>query len=351
MQHNFYTTIKPFTIFLSCMGILPCCFRNNKLFASYIRYLYVLLLIATDFAFYYLYYNAMELELQLQQTSRVSERILTTVTTVQVTVTLIYSVMGKKKYVRFAKTMLNCEHNFKEITDIPYKLVKRKIYIHIILWTLVIVINLIAQLSIQEEFGFTYTANNINYGYVWILNGCVCIFSVVHISAIRRGFCVINECLRRMQKNNAWAEFEYEQYLRWKIWNSNVQNLAKIGSLHLELCDCMREFNDTMGVILVAKYFMAFVALLMGLYFGYVSYQQSQLVYAFCSTFAALSYAASLTVLCQNCSSTINEVKICNFHSSICCFYLVLQCPLCHRALKNIICHRAIGINVYRILI
>lgn len=253
MQNNIYTAIKPFIIFLSCMGIIPHCFKNNK----YTHSLYVAVLVAVYLAMYYFYYDPMASQFNFQQTLKISEKISMTVTTIQVTVTLFNSIIGKENYFNFTKTMLKCEHDFKKVMHMPYKLIRRQIYIYAALWVFLILINCVAQFYFnQETVANRYTANNIKFGYVWILNCCVCIFAIVHISEIKRGFCVLNEFLTRMQKNNTWDEFKHEQLLKLKMWKPDVENLARIGSLHLDLCDCIRKFNNALGVLLVVKYLL-----------------------------------------------------------------------------------------------
>lgn len=311
MQRNFYTAIKPFIIFLTCMGILPCYFKNNKLCATYIHSLYVVFLIATDLVLYYLYYTSVGSLLGLRQTPKTSEKIVIVATVVQVIVTLTNSIAGKKKYIQFSKTMLKCEDAFKKIMNVPHKLIKREVYTHAIIWILGIIINSVLQFHfIREEIAEQYMVNNIIYGYVWFINICVCIFAKVHILTIKAGFCILNECLTRMQKNRTWEQFKYEQFLKVKTWTPVVENLARIGTLHLELCGCIREFNDALGVIMIAQYFMSFVTILVTVYFSYITYQYSRFMYTVCCAMAAFSYTASLTTLCRSCSSTINEVKM-----------------------------------------
>lgn len=317
MQHNFYAAVKPFIIFLTCIGVVPFCFKNNKLCISHIHSVYVMLLIASDLGFYYFYYDTVASQLKLQKTPKISEQIQMTAAAIHVIAILTTSIMGKKKYVQFSKTILKCEYKFKEIMHIPHNLLKRQIYICAIPWIFVIVLICIAQKQLIETFSNTnHIANNIIFGYIWILNGCVSIFAILHILTIRRAFGILNECLKRMQTNNTWRELKYEQHLKFKIWKANIENLAIIGSLHLELCECIREFNNAFEVILIAKCFKSFVTILMATYFGYITYQQSRYVYAICCTWIAFSYTVSLTILCYSCKSTINEVKMCfNFIS------------------------------------
>lgn len=315
MHQNFYTAIKPFIIFLACMGVVPFCFKNNKLCTSRIHPLYVILLIASDFALYCFYYDTMASQLKLRKTPKTSEQIQMTVAAIHVVAILTNSIVGKKKYMKFSKTILKCENEFKEIMHIPYKLLKRQIYIYAIPWTFVIALVCVAQKRLIETFSENkHIANNIIFGYVWILNGCVSIFAIVHTSTIRRGFCVLNECLKCMEKSSIHRELKYKKHLKLKMSKPNVENLARIGWLYLELCKCIREFNNALEVILTATCFKSFVTILMAVYFGYVTYQQSRFIYTYCCTMIAFSYTASLTILCYSCSSTITQVKMSLFY-------------------------------------
>lgn len=233
-----------------------------------------------------------------------------TVPTVQIVATQANSILGKTNFMKLSKTILKCEQAFKEIMNISHKSMKIKLYTYVILWIVVILINWATHMYFgQRTLENKYIAANIILGYTWILNGSICTFSVMHISEIRRGFCVINECIRRMQKNNTWKHLKYEQYLKSKVWKPNVDNLAKIGLLHLDLCECIKEFNNALGLILVTKYITSFVTLLMAVYFGYITYVQSKYFFTFWCITTGFSFATSLTVLCQGCSSTVNEVK------------------------------------------
>lgn len=292
------------------MGVVPYYFKNNKLYTSRLHGLYVVLLMASGLILCDFNYITMESQLEVKQTAKTSEKILMGVSTTQI-LAMLTSSMGQKKYLQLSTTMLKCDFAFKQIMHIPYKPIKIQIYIYATPLILVIAITSMATFFFMEDdSGHQYIANNIIFGYVWILDGCVCILAIIHTGAIKQSFGVLNECLGRMQKNNTWAKFKYEQFLKYKIWKPNVEDLARIGSLHLELCGCIKEFNNAFGVILIAHYVMSFVTVLMGVYFGYISYLQSKLAYTFSSTIVAIAYAASLTALCQNCSSTINEVTM-----------------------------------------
>lgn len=331
MQRNFYTTIKPFVIFVSGMGIVPYCFKNNQLCTSHLHSLYALFLIIIHST---LRYSWLDFDiLQLRNTTETSTVIFIVVSVLQITAILINSIVGKKKFMKFSNTMLKCEQAFEEIMHIPQEPLNKTLYVHGALWIFVIMASYVPHITSGEEITMENVVNNLISVYTWILNGCICIYAIVHVLEIRRGFCVLNECLRRMQKGNTWAEFEYEQLLKQKKWNPNVENLAKIGLLHLHLCDCIKKFSNVLGLILVTKTIASFVTVLMQIYVGYIctlyfsAIKPLYSVLIFWCALGVFSYAVSMTTLCQSCSSTINEVKYNLLYLLCLLFGLIQQTP------------------------
>lgn len=308
MQQNFYTTLKPLIIFLSCLGIVPYCFKKNKLCTSYIHSMYVVLLTVLYIA---IFCDATFGNLRdLPKTSLISQIIELIVGTLQIILTFFNTLIRRKKFLKLSKAMFYCENGFKKIMEIPYKTTKKEIYMHAIVYIIILAPNLIIQLFlIKSAFLNRISKYCIDFAFPMVVNYSIGISAVAHILEIRRGFEVVNECLKRMQITKKWEKFKYENVLKQKLWQPNVENLAKLGRLHLGLNNCIREFNEAFCIMLVGNYVTAFVVSLVSIYFCYNTYLQSLYVFASLCAMVFSTYVSNITVLCQKCSSTIQEVK------------------------------------------
>lgn len=306
MQHNFYTTLKPVIIVLSCMGIVPYCFKNNKLCTSYLQSLYVTLVLVLYIA---LFCEATIGNYRdLRRTSFTSQTIQMIICNTQVILTFLNTLTRKKKFSKLSKTMFECENGFKEIIDSPHKIIKKHIYLHAVLYIGIMAPNLITQLFyLERAFLNKMSKYFIDFAFPMVLNNCIGISAVAHILQIRQGFKVLNECLERMQVSNKWEKFEYE--FKQKSWTPNIENLTTISELHLKLMKCIREFNHVFEVILVATYVTSLINIFTTVYFFYSTYLESHYGLMSICVMLSLSYATNFFVLCQKCSSTIKEVK------------------------------------------
>lgn len=146
------------------------------------------------------------------------------------------------------------------------------------------------------------------FGLPLLLNDSICLLVLMHVWEIRHGFSVLNECLKRMQMKNRSAWFKNKPILKQKLWIPNVENLTTIGTVHLELNNCITEFNNSFGVLLVSKFVVSFVATLIGVYFTYVNYLLSMPMKTLYSAMLAFKYSANSAILCQSCSATVKKV-------------------------------------------
>lgn len=313
MQRNFYNTLKPLIIFLSCMGLVPYCFKNNKLHTPRFHSIHIAFLITMYFI---VSYDAINAKYQaFQKTPLSSHMIIVAVSITQIMMILINTMTRKKKFARFSQTMLRCENDFREIMHIPHKEINRETYAYAAIFFVVVATTVGMQLRF---LGGAYDNKLSIYSTIFALpivaNGSICLLALPHVLKIRQGFCVVNECLTRMQITKRQELFVYEKFLKQKLWKPTIENLSMIGKLHLDLSNCIREFNDIFGVLLVAKFIMSFVKILMGVYFAFFSFQLALHVRALSTLMTALLYTASLTVLCQKCSSTIKEVNACSIN-------------------------------------
>lgn len=310
MGRNFYTSVNPIIIFLGCLGLVPYYFKNNRLCSSHFNSAYIAILIVI---YSILCYDAINMKHPiLQQTSMTSEMIYRIVSIKFIMVTLINGIIGRKKFIQFSRTMLRCENAFKGIVHAQRKTIHRKMYMYATVFTIVIAINVGTHIcymtrAYDDKISIYITI----FGLPMLVNINVCLLALLHILEIRHGFCVLNGCLERMQVTKSWKPFKYETLLKQKSWKPNVENLAKIGMLHLELNNCIREFNDIFGVLLLGKFVICFVSTLTGVYFAYVNYQESTYIISVGSTMIAFSYTVSLTILCHQCNSTVKEVNAC----------------------------------------
>lgn len=259
-------------------------------------------------------YQALTVKYQvLQKTPLVSHMILITVCITQTILVFTNTLIRRKKFAHFAQTTVRCENAFKEITLVSYQKLNRKIHVHVAVFVIVIAITVAMQICILEgAYEGKLSIYTTIFGFPMVLNGSICLFALSHVLEIRRGFCIVNECLKRMQVTNRWKIFEYKTVLKQKLWKPNTENLALVGKLHLELNNCIKEFNDIFGVLLIVKLVISLVKTLMGLYFAYIGFQHSMHILAVCCAIMALIYSASLIELCQKCSSTISEVNACS---------------------------------------
>lgn len=308
MEHSFFAAIKPFFILSACLGIVPYYFKNKLCTRLNAMYIALLILLYTV-----LCYEALQHTVRVtRRTALTSRTIQITVCTLQIMVTFLHSVRRREKFMNFAKAMNSCEKNFKKIMNIPYKTIQRQMYVHGASFVLIIVINsLIQHYYVKPVHNSYFLIYVVALGLPIVVNGIVSTLASLHILEIRRGFSVANECLKRMHTANNWRKFEYESVLKQKLWTANVKNLAKIGVLHLELTNCIKEFNDAFGVLLVASCAVTFVSVLMAAYFIYFTYLLSYYLQMFVCGAMAMSYAINITALCQRCHSTTNEVNTC----------------------------------------
>lgn len=307
MQQNFYSALKPFIIFLSCLGVLPYCFKNNKVCTSYLHSIYVALLVLL---YIILFCDAtFGIHQGLKKTTRASQIIYVTANIVNVLITLINTITRRKKFAKFSNAMLDCEKAFREVMEIPYKTTKRKIYMHVAIYIIILVHSFIFRLLFFEQsFMNKISKYLIEFAFSLLTNYSVGVTAIAHILEMHRGFKVLNECLKRMQINHKWKKLQFDNILKQKSWKPNIENLAKIGRLHLKLTNCIKEFNDTFAVILVANYVMAFMAEITMTYFCYYSYLLSAYIYTYMCGTLAVTYAINVGVLCQKSYSTIQEV-------------------------------------------
>lgn len=307
MQQNFYIALKPMIIFLSCLGIIPYCFKNNKLRTSYIHSMYVALLVLL---YVVLFFDAtIGIHQGLIKTTRASQIIYITASTVHVIVTLINTITSRNKFAQFSKTLLNCGRVFEEIIEIPYKTTKRKIYTHVAMYAIILAHSFIFRLLFFEKsFLNKISKFSIEFAFPILINYSVGITAVAHILEIHRGFEVLNECLTRMQITNKWNKLEFDDVLKQKLWKPNIENVAKIATLHLKLTNCIRQFNETFGLMLMANYIMAIRAAITSTYFCYYSYLRSVYIYSYTCGTLGVTYAINVYVLCQKCGSAIQEV-------------------------------------------
>lgn len=315
MQDNFYTVTKPLIIFLSSMGIVPYCFENNKLCTSYLYPVYSVLLIVMHVIINYI--EIITMQMRFKKTPLTSQLLLVIVGCVLFTTSSINAMTRKAKFMQFATAMKNCENAFKDVARIQYRGLQRKMYILAMLWlpprVFLTVINYALHvyffklISIREFAIYT-----INFYYSWCFCGSVCIFAVLHVSEIKQKFSILNESLKCMLKNNRWEKSEYETFLKQKIWKPDIENLAKIGRLHLKLTTCIRAFNDTFAMLLTANYVMSFIKILMAVYMVYVTSSGQKRTFVIANnTMIALLYMANMTLLCCTCSNTSQEVNAC----------------------------------------
>lgn len=203
MKRNFYTAIKPFIIFLSFMGLVPYCFKDDKLCTSHLLSIYTVLLIVI-----HLVLRGIEMKIMLvilMKTPLSSQVFLIIGSTLQFVAASIHAIIKKKKFLQFSTTMINCERAFEDIMHTDHKSLQRKMYIYVMLWILLTATNyaihtsLFRALSTSEFIVYTF-----NFFYSWFFSGSTCIFAVLHVSEIKQRFGVLNECLKRMRKNDAW---------------------------------------------------------------------------------------------------------------------------------------------------
>lgn len=209
--------------------------------------------------------------------------------------------------------MRKCENAFKEITNVSYKKIRREMYTYAAIFVCVITANVAAQMVfIPGAYNFKLSIYCAIFAAPILVNSSICLFALLHILEIKNGFSVLNKFLKhlRLKTRCSW----FETALKQKSWKSNIEMLARIGTLHLELKNCIRQFNDVFGVLLAGKFITSFVTILTGVYFAHVNYLVSRHAQVFCCALSASSFGASLTVLCHKCSSTINEVNKCMFY-------------------------------------
>lgn len=292
------------------MGLVPYCFKNNRLYTARFHPIYIAFLITV---YLIVCYESISMKYQaLQKTPLSSHMIIVAVSITQTMMIFINTMMRRQKFAEFSKTMLGCENSFKEIMHVPYKKIKRETYLYAAIFFIVVATTVGMQVHfLRGAYENKLSIYSTIFALPMIANGSVCLLALPHVLKIRQGFFVVNECLKRMDITKTPKLFVYEKFLKQKLWEPNIENLSIIGKLNFELNKCIKEFNDIYGLLLVAKFIMSFVKTLMGVYFAFFSIQLSLHVRAMSSLMTALLYTASLTVLCQKCSSAIKEVNEC----------------------------------------
>lgn len=316
MESNFYTITKPLVIFLSCMGLVPYRFKNNFC-TSYLYSAYTLLLIVIHEILNYSEITTMQT--RFKKTPLTSQVLLVVVSSVLFTTSSIISITRKTKFMQFWTAVINCENAFKDIARIEYRGIRVRMYIFAMLWILPRILLTAVNYALHVYFFKImsmreFAIYTINFYYSWCFSGSVCIFAVLHVSEIRQKFCILNESLKHMLKNKRWEKSKHESFLKQRVWKPDNENLAKIGRLHLKLTKCIREFNDTFAMLLVANYVMSFIKILMAVYLVYVTcYGQKRAFVIVNNAIVALLYTANMTLLCSTCNKANQEVNAC-FH-------------------------------------
>lgn len=320
MGRNFYTSVKPIVIFMTILGIVPFYYKNNRLCTSLFNLGYVLLLIIMYLA---VLYDAMSVkEFMLQQTAYTSYVIFKIMGITQTIAIFINTIAGRKKFIQLSDTMLKCGYAFKKLSHVSCKNIHEKIYVRALIFIIAIVVNYGIQLILcRRTYKNKLSFDIVIFGLPLLLNGNICILAIVHVLEIRHGFTVLNECLRHMKTKQRGIFFQHNAVLNKKFWKPNVENLAMIGTLHIELNNCIRDFNSTFGLLLVAMLVNSFVATLVGAYFAYINYLRSVPIRTVYAVMSSLTFAAYVSTLCQRCSTTNNEVNI-RFNSTIHLFFV-----------------------------
>lgn len=308
MEQNFYTAVKPLVIIFTLLGIMPHYFKNKILHTSQFNTTYTAFLITI---YVIVLYDAfMVVQHKSENTPIASINIFKSVNIIQTIATFVNTILRRKKLTQLSNAMLKCELAFNEIAKIWNKKVYRKIYTHVTLFIIVIVINATMDFYfLSRAYDNKVSAYCIMFGLPLFLNGGTCLLFLMHIWEIRYGFGVLNECLKRMQIKKKSKCFKHKAVLKQKLWIPNVENLATIGTLHLELNNRIKKFNSNFGVLLAAKFVVSFVATLIGIYFIYVNHLRSIPMKIICSAMQAFTYIANFTILCQNCSATVKKVN------------------------------------------
>lgn len=315
MELNFYASVKPLVIFLGVLGLVPFHFKNHKVCTAHFNSVYIGLLISIHLI---LSYEAISVQHKvIQKTALSFETISRTVYVTCVMAIFINTISRRKQFLQLLLGMIKCQNYFKEITHIHYKKIRRQMYIYAAILISVLTTNIVIQICfIPEAFNFKLSIYFTTFGFPMLINDGICFLAILHILEFKNGFCVLNKGLKHMRTRKRSKWFKYETVLK----NPNVENLATIGSLHQELNKCIKKFNDIFGVLLVAMLIMSFVRTLTGLYFAYVNYLYSRYAPVFCCTMMVFSYTGNFTLLCQNCSATVDEVIACfTFDNHICC--------------------------------
>lgn len=296
---------------LSYMGLVPYCFINNKLCVSHLHSLYTAVLIVMHVL---MRYNEIIkiMHVLVKNTPLTSQTISITVCTLQFVAACINAIIRKKDFMQYANAMINCEYAFKDIMYIEHKKTQRKMYLLAFLWVFVTGTNYALHGHFYRIFLLGEIAvYTINFCYTWFFTGGICISAVLHVSEINQQFEVLNECLKRMH-NNTWEESKYDLLLKQKVWKPEVEDLAKIGALHLKLTNCMKEFNKAFAVLQITNYIITFMRLLGAVYFVYVAYYDPRGSYVNVNCIMiTIAYTTLWAMVCSTCTATIQQVNKC----------------------------------------